>query len=487
MRNRVTTPRLPKGPIIVVSPRLWRQGPHTVILPKPGPRRTWQITAGMVVAGFLLLILTGTVLLSLPMARAPGQSFNLLTSFFTATSAVCVTGLAVIDTGSGWSFFGQAVILVLIQLGGLGIMTAGMIILILSGRGVSLADRFALQETSGLPKVRTVISLVWMTVALTIVFELAGTALLFWRLGDPSFVAGLPFGAPTDARLWQALFHAVSAFNNAGFDIRGDGASLATFARDPGALLILAGLIIGGGLGPLVFLDVLSSRGPRRLSIQTRVVLLTTVVLLLAGFAGTLASEFSNPATLGALPTNDRVMNAFFHSVNTRTAGYTTVPTGMLKDETQLLTMLLMAIGGATGSTAGGIKVGTFFLLMMATLASARGFNTVRFGNREFSHVLVYRALGVATLFLGAVILGTLALTITDEQAFRSLLFEVVSALGTVGLSTGITADLSVAGKIVLSILMFVGRLGPLALVYTLTKAAREPVYRLPEADLGIG
>ena len=211
------------------------------------------------------------------------------------------------------------------------------------------------------------------------------------------------------------------------------------------------------------------------------------MVLLLVGFAGTLASEFSNPGTFGTLPTNDRVMNAFFHSVSTRSSGFSAVPTGSLNDETQLLSMLLMAVGGATGGTAGGIKVGTFFLLVMATLASARGYNTVRFGNREFSHVLVYRALGVANLYLGAVVMGTLALTITEAHPFRNVLFEVVSALGTVGLSTGITAELSLPGKIVVSILMFVGRLGPLALVYALAKAAREPAYRLPKAELGIG
>jgi trk system potassium uptake protein TrkH len=246
-------------------------------------------------------------------------------------------------------------------------------------------------------------------------------------------------------------------------------------------------LVIAGGLGPLVFLDLVSSRSPRQLSLQTKLVLSFSAMLLLAGTIGVLAAEYDNSATLGPLPLRDQAAGAFFHSANTRTAGFASTPTGELKDETQLLSMVLMAIGGATGGTSGGIKVGTFALLMLATIAAARGHNTVRFSNREFGHVLVYRALGVATLYLAMVIFGTMVLTVTDDMAFRSILFEVVSALSTTGLSTGITADLSVPGKCVLIVLMFAGRLGPLAVAHTLTRKAREPAYRLPEGHLGIG
>ncbi|MBI3744176.1 MAG: Trk family potassium uptake protein [Chloroflexi bacterium] len=433
---------------------------------------------GTVVAGFLVLIAIGTILLCLPVARAPDASFDFVTSLFTATSAVCVTGLVVVDTGTHWSHFGQGVILALIQLGGLGIMTAAMSILLIFARPVSLGDRFAIRETLGLPGVRSVATLIVATVILTILLEAGGGTVLWLRLRG----SGLP-----GWDVWQSAFHAVSAFNNAGFDIRGTGQSLAEFTRDPVVLMTICVLVIAGGLGALVILDLAGSRSLRRLSVQSKLVLLTTLALLVAGLVATLASEYHNPATLGGFNVTGKITNAFFHSVNARTAGFSTMPMNATHDDTQFLTMALMSIGGATGGTAGGIKVGTFAVLMLVTLATAKGYTTVRVFGREIPHGVVYRALGVATLYLGVIFVGTLILSITETALFRQVFFEVFSAVGTVGLTTGITPELSTAGRSVVVALMFVGRVGPLVLVYLLTRKAREPLYHLPEARIGIG
>jgi trk system potassium uptake protein TrkH len=213
-----------------------------------------------------------------------------------------------------------------------------------------------------------------------------------------------------------------------------------------------------------------------------------TMSLLGLGLVGTLTSEMHNPATLGGMGIGDKVVNAFFHSVNTRTAGFSTLPISGMHDDTQFLSMALMYVGGATGGTAGGIKVGTFAVLLLVTWAAARGHNAVRLFGREIPHPVVYRAFGVATLYLGVIFIGTLVLTITETGTqFRNVLFEVFSATGTVGLTTGITPELSTAGRIVVVTLMFVGRIGPLVLAYALMRAAREPLYRLPEARVGIG
>jgi trk system potassium uptake protein TrkH len=442
----------------------------------PAPPRTLGVSS--VVVGFALLIVVGTLLLSLPMARVPGTSWNLLDSLFTATSAVCVVGLVVVDTGTHWSLFGQAVILALVQLGGLGVMTASMFILIILRRPVSFRDRVQLQETSRLGNIRSVSGLLWATVLVTIFFELAGTAAIWYHL------KGL--GGDVE-HIWPAVFHAISAFNNAGFDVTGNLSSFTSFARDPIMLLIVAVLAIFGGLGALVLMDIVGHRSWRAFSQNSKLVLTISAVLLIVGFLGILAAEFANPKTLGALSLGDKATNALFHSVVARTSGFNTLMVKELHDETQLLTMALMYIGGATGSTAGGIKVTTLGVLVLASVAATRGYeHASAFGGR-LSHQLIYRALAVAAYALAVVFLGTLLLAITEQFAFRELLFEVVSAFATVGLSTGITPDLSIAGKLTIIAVMYLGRLGPLTVAYALAQRSREPSYQLPERDVAIG
>ncbi len=428
--------------------------------------------------GFAGLILLGAILLSTPWALAPGARWDILTAFFTATSAVCVVGLTVVSTGTHWSPFGQAVILALVQLGGLGVMIASMFILLILRRPISFRDRFEMREVSRAGGIRSVGGFIWATVLLTLAFEALGAAALWYRMG------GLD-GNPS--AIWFGVFHSVSAFNNAGFDLMPNFIGMAQYARDPLVLTALALLAVLGGLGALVLMDLVSKRSWNGLSQNSRLVLTISGALLILGFAGILVTEFTNPATLGGMGLVDKMVNAMFHSVVARTAGFDSLHVGNLKDETQFLLMGLMYIGGASGSTAGGIKITTMAVLVLATLAAVQGYEHASAFGARFGHRLVYRALSVAVLSLLVIFVATFVLTITETVLFREALFEVVSAFATVGLTTGITPDLSMTGKVIIILVMYVGRLGPLTLAYVLAQRVREPSYQLPERDIGIG
>jgi trk system potassium uptake protein TrkH len=431
-----------------------------------------------VALGFAILILLGAALLSLPAARAPGYEWHFLDTLFTATSAVCVVGLVVVDTAGHWSTFGQGVILAMIQLGGLGVMIASVFILIVLRRPISFRDRFEISEISRAGGIRSVAGFIWATVLLTILFELLGAAALWYRLRGAH---------GEDDALWKGLFYSVSAFNNAGFDLVPRFVGMAAYNRDPVVLMIMALLVVFGGLGALVLMDLLSKRSWKALSQHSRLVLVASAGLLALGFFGILVTEFSNPATMGRMDLADKVVNALFHSVISRTAGFDSLHVSGFRDETQFLVMALMYIGGATGSTAGGIKVTTLAVLVLAMVAAVQGYEHASGFGARFPHRLVYRALSVATLALLVIFVATLVLTITEAFRFSQVLFEVVSAFATVGLSTGITPDLSVVGKATIIVVMYLGRLGPLTLVYALAQRAREPSYSLPEREIGIG
>lgn len=458
--------------------RIWRPVPRRIRLrvKEKGAPRTIGVTG--VVLGFAVLILAGAIVLSLPAARVPGQTLNLVNSFFTSTSAVCLVGLVIVDTGTYWSTFGQAVILGLIQLGGLGIMTATMLILVILRRPISLRDTFELHEASSAGGLRSVTGLVWLTVLISVGVELLG-ALTLWLHYLSTYA--------DENSLWLATFHSISAFNNAGFDINKGFSSLTNFSHDPILLMVVSLLIIAGGISVLVLVDLAFKRSWRLLTPNSKILLLASGFLLAVGFVGTLLFEFRNPDTLGNMSAADKATNAFFQSATARTAGFNSIPISSMNDASLFFTMGLMFIGGATGSTAGGIKVGTFAVLLLAAWASIHGYPHASAFGRRFSHRLVYRALAIAVLSGAIIFLGTLILTITEESAFRHLLFEVVSAFGTVGLTAGITPDLSLAGKAIIIFIMFVGRLGPLSLAYALAQRAKQRRYNLPEKDVAIG
>jgi len=267
----------------------------------------------------------------------------------------------------------------------------------------------------------------------------------------------------------------------------GDYANLVPFNSEPFVLAVVSVLIMAGGISVLVLLDIASKRNWRRLTPSTNIVLLFSLVLWGAGAGGILLAEFNNDATLGLLNTTDKLTNSFFQSVTARTAGYNSISIGDLRDETLFLISGLMFIGGVTGSTAGGVKVGTFALLMLATWASVRGYEHGQAFGRRFGHRLVYRAMAIVAMAIMLVFAATLLLTFTEDFLFRQVLFEVVSAFGTVGLSTGITPDMTPAGKVIIIVVMFIGRLGPLTLGYALARQHRELRYELPQRDLPIG
>lgn len=451
---------------------------ETVRIRGPKLRRRGPKPALVFVAGFAALILIGTILLSLPAASRSGDRTSLVDALFTATSAVCVTGLVVVDTATHWTSFGQVVILVLIQLGGFGFMTSSIALLLLIGRRPRLRERMLAGESMGGSTLGGTLRLVRRVAATTAIIELIGALMLLL-----AFSRHASFGIAS----WWGVFHSVSAFNNAGFDIQGEFRSVTAYQRDWTVLVPLAGLIILGGISYTVLADVARRRSWRRLSVDTKLILSTSAVLLLAGTAMMLATEAANPSTLGPLTWPDRLLNAAFHSVSLRTAGFNAVPMSELHEQTQFFNMALMFIGGASGSTAGGIKVQTFSLLFLAILASIRGSDYVVAFGREIPHAQVYRALSVALLAVAMVFAVALILTVTEPFGFTDVFFEAVSAFGTVGLSTGITPELSIWGRFIVMATMFVGRLGPLTLVLALAARADRPNYRYASGTCKIG
>lgn len=417
-------------------------------------------------------------MLMLPLSSNSGQPTTFIDALFTATSSVCVTGLVVVDTLDYWSFFGQFVILGLIQLGGFGYMTMTTLLLVALGRRIGLRERLLIGESMGLSRVGGVVRLIRNMVFFTLTAEIVGAIVFYLR-----FSAEYP---PWTA-VWKSTFQAVSAFNNAGFDIFGNFRSLTAYHSDYLVLLTTAVLVILGGISFMVAEDVFRTRKPGKFSIDTKMVLSITSLLLALGTLVVLVTEYGNPATLGALPISDKILNAFFQSVTSRTAGFSAIDTGSMADYALFFTMLLMFIGGASGSTAGGIKINTFGLTIATVWSVVRGREYPAAFDREFMIAQIFRALAVLVLSLAIVAVMVFVLTITEKAGFLKLLFETVSAFGTVGLSTGITPDLSFIGRLVIIVTMFVGRLGPLTLTLALVGAQQASIYRYPREILRIG
>lgn len=434
--------------------------------------------ARVLVTGFLLLILVGTVLLALPVSSRSGKSVGVVDALFTATSAACVTGLAVRDTAREYSFFGQAVILGLIQVGGLGIVALSVAIALVLRRRVSLRERVVVQEAFGQWAPAGMVRLVQEVLKVTLVIEGTGALILFLR-----FLRDYP---PAQAA-WLAVFHAVSAFANAGFDLF--SVSLKPFAGDPVVVLTVAGLLMLGGIGFTVIQDV-RRHGLRweRLSLHTRMALATTACLVVGGFVAVLALEWSNPATLGGLPPAARPLAAFFTAVTPRTAGFEVIPTGQLRPVTLLLTIALMYIGASPGGTGGGIKTTTFATLVLTVRAAIRGEEDVHTGGRRLPQDLLRKAWVISSIAAGWVLLVTAVLLVTEGRDLMPVLFEATSAFGTVGLTTGITPELTTPGKLLISLMMYTGRVGPLTLAVALAERHKPAAdVQFPDERVMIG
>ena len=458
----------------LVKPREYRVKPVRRARRPPPP-------ALVLVIGFAVVIVIGTGLLMLPLSSADGSWTRPFDALFTATSAVCVTGLAVLDTGRHWSGFGHAVIMALIQVGGFGFMTGSTLLLfLLLGRRTGLRDRILVQESTGVPELGGVTTLVKRIAVFTLVIEVVGAAVLM--------VAFVADGKPLAQSAWWGVFHSISAFNNAGFDLMGDFRSLADYADDPFILAPIGALIVIGGLGYLIIGDVFAKRRWNRLALETKIVLLTTVALVFGGALAIGGLEWSNPRTLGALPEVQRPLNALFESVTLRTAGFSALDTSGLIEASLFVVMALMFIGGASGSTAGGVKVNTFSILLVAIVSTARGLPSAQAFGRRIPHILIYRALSVALLSIAIAFSVALLIELLAPGAnFAQVLFESISALGTVGASTGITSSLPDPARVVLIVAMFVGRLGPLTLVLALTARAHVVLSRPAVETMRIG
>ena len=426
-----------------------------------------------IVLGFAALIAIGTAALMMPLASESGESTGVLPALFTATSAVCVTGLIVVDTPTYFSTAGEVIIIVLIQLGGLGIMTVASLLSLLMFRRFGLRMRLTAQaETKalGLGDVRRT---VFRVIGLSLLFELVVAALLTARL-----IVG--YEVPLGRALYEGVFHSVSAFNNAGFALRSD--NLMSFATDPYFLLPICVAVIAGGLGFPVWVEIFRHlRVSRRWTMHAKVTLLATALLLVVGSVGITAAEWSNPGTLGPMSWPGKLLAGFSSGVFPRTAGFNVLDLSAMHPGTLLLQDILMFIGGGSAGTAGGIKVTTFALLGYVILAEIRGEPTVHVMGRQLPGAVQRQALTIVLLGVAFVMLTVLVLLAITPFGLDQVLFETVSAFATVGLSAGITAQLPSFGQVLLVLLMFVGRLGPITLASALALRERVRRYELPE------
>lgn len=462
--------------------RIERARPQEVELSTPKRVRRPPPPGLVLVGGFAVAIAIGTLVLMLPFSSAAGTWTDPLTALFTSTSAVCVTGLVVVDTATYWSAAGQVVILAMIQAGGFGIMTSSTLLLFLLVRGrTRLRDRVLVQESIGAPQLGDVVKVMRRVAAFTLIAEAVGAGVL-----TLAFVVGADTSGTIEAA-WWGLFHSISAFNNAGFDLTGGFRSLAPFADDWIVLGMIGFLIVIGGLGFAIVDDVFTRRRWSALGLETKVVLLTSAVLLVVGAAFIAVLEWANPATLGSQPEPQRILNATFESISLRTAGFSSMNVNAYVDGTLFIVMALMFIGGASGSTAGGIKVNTFSTLLISIISTTRGRSSAEAFGRRFPPEVVSRALTVALLAVAFVFVVGLVLTITSELRFVEVLFEAVSAFGTNGTTTGITRQLGAESQLVVIVTMFIGRLGPLTLVLILAARARPTRYRPAVESMRIG
>lgn len=437
----------------------------------------------LLAVGMAAVIVAGTLLLALPLASATDGSVGWSAAFFTATSAVCVTGLIVVDTPTAFSGFGQGVILVLIQIGGLGYMTLSTFIAVLIGRRMSMTQQVSLQESLNLESRKDVARFALTVIKVTLAFEAIG-AVILWARWWPQFGAG-------DAA-WLAVFHAVSAFNNAGFSLFSN--SLMDWRGDVLVNAVVMTLIVCGGIGYLVLADIGRWRTRRSLSMHSRFVLVLSIALVLVGTLGVYFVERGNGATLGGVGRPEAALAALFQSVTARTAGFNTIDVSALRPATFFFLLILMFIGGSPGGTAGGVKTSTFGVTVVALWATIRGAGDPTVMWRRLSAETVARAFFICLIaFLSVNIVAGALLIIEGTDLLRTL-FEAVSAFGTVGLSAGVpgtplslSAAFSEPGRLLICLLMFTGRIGPLTLAFALAARRAAPRVRYPEGRVLIG
>ncbi len=436
----------------------------------------------LITFGFAALILLGALLLMLPISSQSGEWTPFIDALFTTTSATCVTGLTTLTTAEHWNFFGQAVIIVLIEIGGLGFMSIPVVFYFISRKKISLSTRMILRdslnmETSG---------------EVGLMRYILKTAFLIQFIGVLCFAVDFVPRYGWGKGLWFSLFHAISSFCNAGFDLFGD--SMVGFQRNPWVLSIVMVLIIAGGLGFLVWYDLMGLRKKRRMSLHSKIALTTTGFLLLFGTLGFVVTESFGSSLVESDSFVDRLFNTLFMAVTPRTAGYFSIDYFQMTHAGLILTIVLMFIGGTSGSTAGGLKTTTFGVLILKVKSIFKGREHAEFGDRTIRDTAVNRALTLFFITLTLCILATMILSVSeripnvDQLGLEYIVFEVVSAFGTVGLTMGITPHLSVVGKVVIILMMFIGRVGIMTVVFSLIKKSRQGSnFKYPEESVMIG
>ncbi|MDJ0573152.1 MAG: TrkH family potassium uptake protein [Pleurocapsa sp. MO_192.B19] len=441
--------------------------------------------ARTICVGFLALIVIGTLLLMMPFATVSGTWNSFIVALFTSTSAVCVTGLAVVDTGSDFSFWGQLTILLLIQIGGLGYMMTTTFLMLLLGRKFDLRQKFAIRESFDRPFLQGSNNLVRSIIATTMIFEITGIFLLL-----QTFVAENGWSQG----LWYSIFHSISAWNNAGFSLFSD--SLVGYRSSWAVNLIISGLVIFGGIGYQVIIEMylwlvnVMKRKPERFcfSLNFKVVVSTTILLLVLGTIAFFLTELNNPATLQPFSFEDKFLAAGFQSMSTRTAGFNSIDLGNMTTAGLFITMGLMFIGASPSGTGGGIKTTTFRILYNSTKSVLRGQNEVVLYQREVPSTLILKAVAVVFGTAASIVLVTILISSIETQYnFLQILFEVISAFATVGLSTGITSSLAVASKVILVFAMYVGRVSILIVIAAIIGDSSPSTLHYPEENLLVG
>lgn len=435
--------------------------------------------------GFASLILIGTGMLMLPISSKSGEFTSFIDSLFTATSATCVTGLTTLTTSEHWTFFGQAVILLLIEIGGLGFMSIPVMFFVLSKRKISLSIRMVLREALNSEEMSGEVHSLLRLLKIALSIQGLGIVLLALRFVP---LMGWQKG------LWYSLFHAISSFCNAGFDLFGN--SLVSFQKDPWVLMVISFLIIAGGLGFFVWSSLLSLvKRKIHLNLHSQIALLVTISLLVLGTLGFFVTEYHNPVLFVEENPVKRFFNTFFMAVTPRTAGFFSIDYASMTHAGLMLTMILMFIGGTSGSTAGGLKTTTLGVLLIRMHSTFKGRSQAEFHGRMIKEGTVMRAFSLFFLFLTLIILSTIILSVTETipdvngLGLEYIVFEVISAIGTVGLTMGLTPDLSVIGKIIIVLLMFIGRVGAMTFFFSLVVRAnkKEAKFKYPEETVMIG
>ncbi|MEK4126164.1 TrkH family potassium uptake protein [Anoxybacillus sp. FSL W8-0382] len=422
---------------------------------------------------FLFLVVVGGVLLKLPIATEKDISW--LDAFFLSTSAATVTGLAPIDPGSTFTLFGEIVLMVLIQVGGLGIMTFAVLVVIVLGKKIGMKQRMLMQEALNQPSLGGVIRLARNLLLFSLFMECIGVILLAidW-VPKMGWAKGL----------YYSLFHTIAAFNNAGFALWPD--NLSRFVGNPIVNVTITLLIIVGGLGFTVVFDVLYQRRWRKLSLHTKLMLVMTLIVNVLAIVAIFLFEHNNPKTLGSLSFREQLWAAYFQGITPRTAGFNTIDIGSLEQPTAMLMIFLMFVGAGSTSTGGGIKLTTFAVIVFAVVSFLKGKEETVIWQRTIRHTIILRALAIASMSMLFIFLVTMILTLTEDAPFLVLLFEVVSAFGTVGLSMNMTPHLSAVGKMLIIGVMLFGKLGPLTLVYSIAKPKKTNI-RYPNGDILTG